>query len=158
MSTTTIKWDIYDDLEQEHEEYLMEDDQDGEYDWPEYRIPDNDIVLNRKALQDIHQQLEEQQQPPQIRGTLSIATAKNDLIGLDNNPRNSEIDIVQSKGSVSTTTHITITKTTVISYSNHVMALLLVLCIVIWLGFQFKKHRSISAEKSKQLPLTSFNS
>ncbi|GAN06261.1 hypothetical protein MAM1_0117c05741 [Mucor ambiguus] len=157
MSTTTIKWNIYEDLEQEHE-YLMEDDQDGEYDWPEYSIPDSDIVLNRKALQDIHQQLEEQQQPPQIRGTLSIATAKNDLIGLDNNPRNSEIDTVQSKGSTSTTKNIAVTKATVITFSNHAITLLLVLCVMVWLGFQFKKHRSISAEKSKQLPLASFNS
>ncbi|KAK4519692.1 uncharacterized protein ATC70_009931 [Mucor velutinosus] len=151
MSTTTIKWDLYDDLEQEHE-YLMEDDQDGEYDWPEYSIPNSDIVLNRKALQDIRQQLEEQQQPPQIRGTLSIVTAKNDLIGLDNNLRNSEIGIVQSKGSASITANITATKTTAITYSNHAMTLLLVLCVMVWLGFQFKKHRSISAEKSKQLP------
>jgi len=143
MSTTTIKWDIYDNLEQEHE-YLMEDDQEGEYDWPEYKIIDTDIVLNRKALQDIRQQLEEQKQQqqqkqqPEIRGTLSVTSAKNDLIGLDNNPRNSEIDIVQSKGSASSTTNITVTKTTVITYSNNGMTLLLVLCVMIWLGFQFK--------------------
>lgn len=137
MSTTTINWDIYGDLEQEHE-YLMEDDQYGEYDWPEYSIPDSDIVLNRKALHDIHQQLEEQQQPPQIRGALSVATANNDLIGLDNSSGNSEIGIVQSKGSASTSTNITVTKTTVIAYSNHVVPLLLVLCVMVWLGFQFK--------------------
>ncbi|CAO0789565.1 unnamed protein product [Mucor circinelloides] len=160
MSTTTIKWDIYDNLEQEHE-YLMEDDQEGEYDWPEYKIIDTDIVLNRKALQDIRQQLEEQKQQqqqkqqPEIRGILSVTSAKNDLIGLDNNPRNSEIDIVQSKGSASSTTNITVTKTTVITYSNNAMTLLLVLCVMIWLGFQFKKHRSISAEKAKQLPVSS---
>lgn len=122
----------------------MEDDQEGEYDWPEYKILDTDIVLNRKALQDIRQQLEEQKQQqqqkqqPEIRGTLSVTSAKNDLIGLDNNPRNSEIDIVQSKGSASSTTNITVTKTTVITYSNNAMTLLLVLCVMIWLGFQFK--------------------
>lgn len=159
ITTETSKlWDIYNNLEQEHEFSIddYEDDQDIEYDWPEYKIPDSDIVLNGEALRAIHEQQQQPTQPLHIRGALGEATTEtikahnaNHLIGLDNNPKNSEIDSMQSKGSsimkansndtiITSTTTTTTTTTTMITYSDNTMTFLLVLCIVIWLVFQFK--------------------
>lgn len=145
-------WDIYNNLEQGHEFSIddYEDDQYIEYDWPEYKIPDSDIVLNSEVLRAIHEQQQQPTQPLYIRGTLVEAGAEtitadnaNYLIGLDNNPKNSEINIMQPEDSSTmienpNDTTISRTTTTMITYSNNKMTLLLVICIMIWLRFQFK--------------------